>query len=102
LWVREPHLDIHQAEGGGALIRRMGAASFEGAGGKLTSTVSSPIQVHGVSKVPARRAPRIGEHNNEVLKELGFADDEIDGLRSSGAIPGGQAGKNLEEAVRAR
>src|SRR5712671_856628 len=34
---------------------------LEGAGGKLTSTISSPIQVHGVSKVPARRAPRIGE-----------------------------------------
>src|SRR5213594_3714960 len=28
---------------------------LEGAGGKLTSTVSSPIRVHGVAKVPARR-----------------------------------------------
>ena len=75
---------------------------LEGAGEKLTSTISSPIQVHGVSKVPAKRAPRIGEHNEEVLKELGFGDDEIDGLRTSGAIPGTQAGKNVEEAVRAR
>ena len=30
---------------------------LEGAGGKLTSTISSPIQVHGVAKAPARRAP---------------------------------------------
>ena len=30
---------------------------LEGAGGKLTSTISSPIQVHGVAKVPAKRAP---------------------------------------------
>ncbi len=30
---------------------------LEGAGGKLTSTISSPIQVHGVAKVPAS-APR--------------------------------------------
>ena len=29
---------------------------IEGAGGKLTSTISSPIQVHGVAKVPAKRA----------------------------------------------
>src|ERR1700688_4524136 len=29
---------------------------FEGAGGKLTSTISSPIQVHGVTKVAAIRA----------------------------------------------
>jgi formyl-CoA transferase len=29
---------------------------LEGAGGELTSTISSPIQVHGIAKVPARRA----------------------------------------------
>src|SRR5205809_4898244 len=60
---------------------------LEGAGEKLTSTISSPIQVHGVTKVPARRAPGIGEHNDEVLKELGFTSDEIAGLRASGAAP---------------
>jgi len=36
-------------------------------GGQLTSTVSSPIQVHGVAKAPANRAPAIGEHNAQVL-----------------------------------
>src|SRR5258706_9925873 len=45
---------------------------LEGAGGDLTSTISSPIQVHGVTKVPARRAPALGEHNDEILRELGF------------------------------
>ena len=60
---------------------------LEGAGGKITSTISSPIQVHGIAKVPARRAPDIGEHNNEVLRQLGFDAAEIDGLRASGAIP---------------
>jgi formyl-CoA transferase len=60
---------------------------LEGAGGKLTSTISSPIQVHGVAKVSARRAPEIGEHNEEVLGQLGFNAAEIDGLRASGAIP---------------
>jgi crotonobetainyl-CoA:carnitine CoA-transferase CaiB-like acyl-CoA transferase len=60
---------------------------LEGAGGDLTSTISSPIQVHGVAKVPARRAPALGEHNDEILRELGFDAKEIDGLRASGAIP---------------
>jgi formyl-CoA transferase len=60
---------------------------LEGAGEKLTLTISSPIQMHGVSKVPARRAPKIGEHNQEVLRELGFTTADIDGLRASGAIP---------------
>jgi crotonobetainyl-CoA:carnitine CoA-transferase CaiB-like acyl-CoA transferase len=60
---------------------------LEGAGGKLTSTISSPIQVHGVAKVPAKRAPEIGEHNEQVLRQLGFAATEIDALRAGGAIP---------------
>jgi crotonobetainyl-CoA:carnitine CoA-transferase CaiB-like acyl-CoA transferase len=60
---------------------------LEGAGGNLKSTVSSPIQVHDVTKVPARRAPEIGEHNEEVLTELGFDAKQIEGLRASGAIP---------------
>src|SRR5258705_13034149 len=60
---------------------------LNGAGGKLTSTISSPLQVHGVVKVPAKRAPKIGEHNEEVLRQLGFSAAEIDGLRTSGAIP---------------
>src|SRR6266480_3533103 len=60
---------------------------LEGAGGKLTSTIGSPIQVHGVAKVPARRAPGLGEHNEEILKQLGFDAKEIDGLRASGATP---------------
>jgi formyl-CoA transferase len=69
---------------------------LEGAGEKLTSTISSPIQVHGVTKAPARRAPRIGEHNDEVLKELGFTPNDIDGFRASGTIP---HASNLESAA---
>src|SRR6202521_2224395 len=59
---------------------------LEGAGEKLTSTISSPIQVHGVTKVPAKRAPKIGEHNEEILKELQFDTKEIEHLRTSGVI----------------
>jgi len=61
---------------------------IEGAGEKLNFTISSPIQVHGVTKVPARRAPALGEHNEEVLEQLGFSATEIEGFRASHAIPG--------------
>jgi len=60
---------------------------LEGAGGKLTLTVNSPIQVHGVTKTAARRAPELGEHNDEILKDLGFDAKTIDSLRVSGAVP---------------
>jgi formyl-CoA transferase len=60
---------------------------LQGAGGSLKSTVSSPIQVRDVTKVPAKRAPELGEHNEEILRELGFSATEIDSLRTSGAVP---------------
>jgi crotonobetainyl-CoA:carnitine CoA-transferase CaiB-like acyl-CoA transferase len=60
---------------------------LEGAGGKLSSTISSPIQVHGIAKVPAKRAPAIGEHNEEVLQQLGFDTSEIESLQASGTVP---------------
>src|SRR6266566_1452083 len=59
---------------------------LEGAGDKLTSTISSPMQVHGVAKVPAKRAPELGEHTDEVLRELGFDATEIKILRAGGAV----------------
>ena len=60
---------------------------IEGGDEHLKLTVSSPLKIHGVQKVTARRAPELGEHNEELLKQLGFTDDDIDGFRASGAIP---------------
>jgi len=60
---------------------------LEGAGDSLTSTISSPIQMHGISKVPARRAPALGEHNEEVLRQLGFSATDIEGLHANGTVP---------------
>ena len=59
---------------------------LDGAPGKLTSTISSPIQVHGVKKVAARRAPNLGEHNESVLRDLGFSTADVSALVSSGAL----------------
>jgi crotonobetainyl-CoA:carnitine CoA-transferase CaiB-like acyl-CoA transferase len=60
---------------------------LEGAGGKLAHTVSSPMQVHGVAKEPARRAPSLGEHNDEILKQLGFDATQIEKLHAGGTVP---------------
>ena len=43
--------------------------------------------MHGVAKVPARRAPDLGEHSDAILRELGFGAKDIDALRASGAVP---------------
>jgi formyl-CoA transferase len=68
-----------------------------GAGGKLTSTISSPIQVHGVVKAAANRAPEMGEHNEEVLHELGFSAAEIDALNANGVVHGSKEHKTAAE-----
>lgn len=48
--------------------------------------VDSPIWLRDADKVPARRAPRLGEHTEEVLKDLGFTDDKIAEMRKGGAL----------------
>jgi crotonobetainyl-CoA:carnitine CoA-transferase CaiB-like acyl-CoA transferase len=67
---------------------------IEGAGEHMKLTVSNPLKVHGVAKVAAKRAPDLGEHNDALLKTLGFTADEIDGFRASGAVPGTQPSKS--------
>jgi formyl-CoA transferase len=50
-------------------------------------TINSPVNVRGVDKVPAKRAPELGEHTDEVLAELGFGPEQIAELRAQGALP---------------
>ena len=80
--VRDPHDVIKDPQ----LSENGIVVPLAGAGGNLKSTISSPIQVHGVAKVPAKRAPELGEHNEEILKELGFDAKEIDVFRTSGTL----------------
>jgi crotonobetainyl-CoA:carnitine CoA-transferase CaiB-like acyl-CoA transferase len=72
---------------------------LNGAGGKLTSTISSPITVHGVTKTPAQRAPDLGEHTEQILGELGFDAKSIDTLRENGAIAKAAPSRKQESAV---
>ena len=48
-------------------------------------TVSNPMSLAGVGKELPRYAPGIGQHTFEVLREAGFAEDEIAGMMKSGA-----------------
>jgi crotonobetainyl-CoA:carnitine CoA-transferase CaiB-like acyl-CoA transferase len=49
-------------------------------------TVNSPFWIDGAPKVPPRRAPDIGQHSEEVLRELGYDEGEIKRLREARAI----------------
>jgi crotonobetainyl-CoA:carnitine CoA-transferase CaiB-like acyl-CoA transferase len=53
----------------------------------LDYTVNNPITLRGLARAPSRGAPEHGEHNDEVLAQLGFSADEVDRLREEKAIP---------------
>jgi crotonobetainyl-CoA:carnitine CoA-transferase CaiB-like acyl-CoA transferase len=53
----------------------------------LEYTVNNPITLRGLPRVPSRGAPEHGEHNSEILADLGFSADEINQLREQKAIP---------------
>jgi formyl-CoA transferase len=54
---------------------------------KVPLTINSPINIRGIAKAAATRAPELGEHTDEILRELGFNSDEVEQLRAEGAIP---------------
>jgi crotonobetainyl-CoA:carnitine CoA-transferase CaiB-like acyl-CoA transferase len=53
-------------------------------------TVSSPLWLEGVKKVPPRLAPELGEHSVEILREVGYDDDAIERLLASGVVVQGK------------
>src|SRR5581483_11169837 len=56
-------------------MRRIGALVPFADGGGLT--VASPFHLDGETKVPPRRAPTVGQHTEEVLKEAGCSAEDI-------------------------
>jgi crotonobetainyl-CoA:carnitine CoA-transferase CaiB-like acyl-CoA transferase len=51
-----------------------------------TLTVSSPFNLEGEAKVAPRRAPTVGQHSADVLRDAGYSADEIGQLRKLGVL----------------
>jgi crotonobetainyl-CoA:carnitine CoA-transferase CaiB-like acyl-CoA transferase len=60
---------------------------LERLGQPTTRTVSSPIQIVGSAKVKPGPAPRLNQHGEEIMQELGFTAADIALLRASGTVP---------------
>jgi crotonobetainyl-CoA:carnitine CoA-transferase CaiB-like acyl-CoA transferase len=62
----------------------------------LDYTVNNPITLRGLARFPSRRAPEHGEHNDEVLAQLGFSADDIGQLREQKVIPAAPEQENAK------
>ncbi len=57
-----------------------------GASGGNAPSVRSPIVIDGQSAAAASAAPRLGEHTDAILRELGLSEKDIGALRATGAV----------------
>jgi crotonobetainyl-CoA:carnitine CoA-transferase CaiB-like acyl-CoA transferase len=70
-------LDDRQMYEAGALVPYADGAGY---------TVNSPFWIDGQEKIAPRRAPVVGEHSEEILREAGYAPAEIVRLREAGVV----------------
>jgi len=54
--------------------------------GRAELVLGSPLWIGGVEKAAATPAPKLGEHSTAILREHGFADEEIAHLRAQGVV----------------
>jgi len=67
---------------------RAAQAIIESANPAMPLTLAAPFRIEGVEPRPAGRAPALGEHSNEILREAGIAPDAIERLRAAGIVGG--------------
>lgn len=57
-----------------------------GDGNPTDRTIGSPVFMRGQEKAPVRPPPGVGQHNDEVMAEVGYTADEIAAMRAEGIL----------------
>ncbi len=65
-------------------LNRMVSPPAEAIG--MEEVINDPVNVEGVARIGAKKAPDIGEHSDEVLTAMGFDASAIAGLRERGVV----------------
>jgi len=80
-----PVFDIAQALENPFVHERDGVLDFDYGDGRGARMIANPIRIDGVA-LPHRAAPRMGEHDDQMLREAGFDVAAIERLRELGVI----------------
>lgn len=91
-WLRQlrgtvpcgPVYDMAQALENPYFLERGGVQAFDHPDRPGFKLVASPFRID--EPLPARPAPKLGQHTAELLRELGYGEAEIGELRASGAL----------------
>jgi crotonobetainyl-CoA:carnitine CoA-transferase CaiB-like acyl-CoA transferase len=68
-------------------VRHLGvAAPVVRADGSTIQVISQPVTLERTPATLQTAAPRIGEHSSEILREVGYSDEEIGQLEAEGVI----------------
>lgn len=66
------------------IINEMAVKPVEDVG--VERVIRDPVNIDGIKRVGVKKSPELGEHNIEILTEMGFSLDEIQGLSDKGVI----------------
>jgi formyl-CoA transferase len=55
-------------------------------GVEIPLIINHPIKVDAIEQAAMTRAPNLGEHSEEILRDLGYSEEAIKALRADGTI----------------
>jgi alpha-methylacyl-CoA racemase len=87
----EPVLDLDEALDSELVRSREMVVEMEQPQIGTVRLLGAPVKFGRTPARPDRPAPALGEHTEEVLREVGYADEEIAALKESGAAAGPSA-----------
>jgi crotonobetainyl-CoA:carnitine CoA-transferase CaiB-like acyl-CoA transferase len=84
----EPVLELEEALDSELVRAREMVIAFEQPGAGQVRGLGFPVRLSATPGAVRRPGPALGEHTDEVLRELGYDDEAIAALRDAGAVAG--------------